>query len=271
MSEEAKVGEQSPTMNKLGPVTCIAFLDKKGRRRNLRWALGKTANIKRMTLLQMLGPTQHNGKLSIIGGGPSLNDTYKEISGDSMVCGTAHDHVVKLGINPTYAIECDPSLGQINYYKENPKGTKYLICSRCDRTMFKHLNGRDIYLWHMWESDLGKIPYRGEPAFICGATVLLAAIPVALSLGYKELHFYGCDSSFPSLDRHHAYKNVEENAQVIEVAVGKEDGEKYTTTATWVGQAQQYQDMVNNWGHLFKGHFHGEGMLGAMERHAGRQ
>ena len=62
------------------------------------------------------------------------------------------------------------------------------------------LRDREIYLWHMWEADLGKPIYKGEPAFMCGATVLLAAIPVALSLGYREFHFFGIDSSFESID-----------------------------------------------------------------------
>lgn len=255
----------------LSPVQCVSFLDKKGRRKNLRWSLSKKANIKRIGLLHTVQQT-HAGKLSIIGGGPSLNENYSEIVGDTMVCGSAHDHAVKLGIKPTWAVECDPSLGQVKFYSRKPEGTKYLVASRCDKTMFHALKDRDVYLWHMWEQDLGKPAYKGEPAFVCGATVLLAAIPVALTLGYREFHFYGVDSSFKSIEEHHAYGDVPESSQHIKVKVGDpEKGKEFETTATWIGQAQQYQEMVQHWGHMFKGTFHGGGMLAEMERIAGRQ
>jgi hypothetical protein len=258
-------------MHPLMPVQCVSFLDKKGRLRNMRYALSKKANIKRIGLLHTV-QQMHSGKLNIIGGGPSLNETYTEIVGDTMVCGSAHDHAIKLGIKPDWAVECDPTLAQTKFYKENPKGTRYLVASRCDRTMFNHLKDREVYLWHMWEQDLGKPPYKGEPAFMCGATVLLAAIPVALTLGYREFHFYGVDSSFKSLDEHHAYGDVPESSQHIKVKVGDPDkGREFETTATWIGQAQQYQEMKAHWGHMFRGTFHGDGMLAEMERIAGRQ
>jgi hypothetical protein len=189
-----------------------------------------------------------------------------------MVCGSAHDHAIKLGIKPTYAVECDPTVEQTKYYTQKVDGTKYLVGSRCDRTMFETLKDREVYLWHMWENDLGKPIYKGEPAFVCGATVMLAAMPLALSLGYREFHFYGIDSSFKSFEQHHAYGDVPESSQHIQVKVGDKDkGRTYETTATWIGQAQQYQEMVAHWGHMFKGHFHGDGMLAEMERMAGRQ
>lgn len=255
----------------INPVQCVSFLDKTGRRKNTRWSLSKKANIKRIGILQQVQQT-HSGKLSIIGGGPTLNDTYKDITGDTMVCGSVHDHAIKLGIKPTFAIECDPTISQTKFYKNKVEGTKYLVASRCDRTMFFHLRDRDVYLWHMWEQDLGKPIYKGEPAFICGATVLLAALPVALTLGYREFHFYGVDSSFKSFDEHHAYGDVPESSQHLRVKVGDaQNGREFETTATWIGQAQQYQDMRNHWGHMFKGIFHGDGMLAEMERVAGRQ
>jgi hypothetical protein len=262
-------GSETPAYHPLAPVQCVSFLDKKGRMRNLRYALSKKANLKRFGILQTV---HHSGRLSIVGGGPSLNETCKDISGDVMVCGSVHDHAIKLGIVPTYAVECDPSLSQIDHYNENQKGCKYLVASRCDRTMFERLKGRDIYLWNMHEPDLPKSIYKEEPAFLCGATVILSAIPLALTLGYREFHFYGVDSSFKVFEQHHAYGNIEEKAQVLSVRVGDPiKGKEFLTTATWIGQAQQYQDMRKHWGHMFKATFHGDGMLAEMERLQGKQ
>lgn len=260
-------GPVTPTHHPIMPVQCISYLPKGPRRKNVRWATSKKANIKRMTSLYVFYPP-HNGKLSIVGGGPSVNETYKDIKGDVMVCGSCHDHAIRLGIKPTYVIECDPHTNQKQFYTEK-SDAKYFIASRCDKSTFLHLRDRDVYLWHMWEGDLGKPVYRGEKALNCGATVLLSAIPLALSLSYGEFNFYGVDSSFPDPDQHHAYPCPEEATKMV-VRVGNPDtGKEFHTTATWVGQAQQYQQMCQMWG--FKGTFHGDGMLAEMERQAGRQ
>jgi hypothetical protein len=263
---EGGAASPAPEYKPLAPVQCVAFADTRERLRNMRYSLSARAGVKRIQEL----PVSTVPRLSIVGGGPSLNETYKDIQGPVMVCGSAHDHAVKLGLKPDYALECDPSLRQVQQYRENPEGCIYLVASRCHRTMFQHLQGRHVRLWHMWEQDLGKPPYKGEPAFLCGATCVLAAIPVGLTMGFREFDFYGVDSSFETFENHHAYPQ-DEFAQVMTVKVGHpETGADFTTTATWIGQAQQYQDMVKNWGHLFKGRFHGKGMLAEMERQAGR-
>ena len=118
----------------------------------------------------------------------------------------------------------------------------------------------------MWEADLGKPAYNGEPAFICGATCVLAAIPVALTMGYKNFHFFGFDSSFENEKEHHAYPQPE-YAQMLTVKVGDpEKGKEFRTTATWVGQAQQFEQMKNNWGHLFKATIYGNSLTAEMAK-----
>ena len=272
MLEEGKqvddgAGPVTPTHHPILPVQCISYLPKGPRRRNVRWATSKKANIKRMKTLYVYTP-MHNGRLSIVGGGPSVNETYKDIKGEVMVCGSMHDHAIRLGIKPDYVVECDPHPDQKRFYTQT-SDAKYFVASRCDRATFDHLKGRDVYLWHMWEQDLGKPVYKGEPAINCGATVVLSAIPIAISLSYNEFQFYGIDSSFPDPEHHHAYDCPEEATKLV-VRVGNPDtGREFHTTATWVGQAQQYQQMAQVWG--FKARFHGDGMLAEMERQAGRQ
>jgi len=214
----------------------------------------------------MLPEITERKDIAIVAGGPTLNETYKEVMkfDHIMTCGSAHDHAVRLGIKPTYHVECDPSWHQVKMYKEKPEGTKYLISSRCSKSMFDRLKGREIYLWHMWEADLGKPVYRGEPAFICGATVVLSAIPVALTLGWKHLHFFGFDSSFKSKEQHHAYEQPE-TAQMIQVKVGDPvNGRTFETTATWAGQVQQFEDMRNHW--PFECTVYGDSMTAEIER-----
>ena len=230
----------------------------------MRWCM-VPGKFKRITEL-MLPERETRNDIAIVGGGPTLNDTYKEVEkfAHVMTCGSAHDHAIKLGIKPTYHVECDPSWHQVKNYHECPPGTKYLISSRCSKSMFDRLKGRDIYLWHMWEGDLGKPVYRGEPAFVCGATVVLSAIPVALTLGYKHLHFFGFDSSFKSKEQHHAYAQPE-TAQMLQVRVGDPvNGRLFETTATWAGQVQQFEDMRNHW--PFECTVYGDSLTAEVER-----
>ena len=255
-----------PIMSPLAKVQCISQSNDKERLRNMKWCMAESQGIRR---IQGMPKPMDSTHLAIIGGGPTLNDTYKKISRFkySMSCGSSHDHVVGLGINPTYHIECDPHLSQINMYNRVPKGTKYLISSRCHRSMFKKLKGRDVYLWHMWEADLTKKPYKGEEAFICGATCVLAAIPVAIYLKFKHFHFFGFDSSFPDKENHHAYKQPE-TAQMLTVKVGDPvEGKEFLTTATWAGQAQQFEDMQNHWGMHFDVKIYGDSMQAEMQRY----
>ncbi len=248
----------------LAKVQCVSASDTKMRKRNMRWCMvpGKFKRVQELVLPE-IGTRQD---IAIIGGGPTLNDTYKEAMKYEhiMTCGSSHDHAVKLGIKPTFHIECDPSWHQVKNYREQPEGTKYLVSSRCSKSMFDRLKGRDIYLWHMWEGDLGKPVYRGEPAFVCGATVVLSAIPVALTLGWKHLHFFGFDSSFPSETEHHAYEQAE-TAAMLTVKVGDPvNGRDFKTTATWAGQVQQFEDMRNHW--PFECTVYGDSLTAEVER-----
>lgn len=243
--EQLQGGGAAPTFQPLNKVTCVSFSNSKERKRNMRWAMHKDRGYHRVT--ELIIP--HNEQdIAIVAGGPSLNETYPQINNFKyiMTCGSAHDHAVKLGIKATYHVECDPDIHQIGMYREKSQAN-YLISSRCHRSMFRRLEKEKLYLWHMLESDLGKPIYNGEPAFVCGATVTLSAIPIALALQFKHLHFFGFDCSFPDKEHHHAYPQPE-NCMMIQVKVGDPtEGREFQTTATWAGQVQQFEDMQNHW------------------------
>lgn len=250
------------TMQPLQPVKCISFSDPKERIRNMKYAF--KLNIPRLNEMVMV----QSDEIAIVAGGPSLNHTYKDVSKFKIImsCGSAHDHILSLGIKPTYHIDCDPAKAHVqNLKRDNPDCT-YLIASRCNRNLFDRLKNKKMRLWHMWESDLGRPAYKGEPAFICGATVVLAAIPVALALGFKNFHFFGFDSSFEDDKHHHAYPQ-DEFATMMTARVGDpKTGRDFRTTATWIGQAQQFEEMRNNWGHLFNVNVYGDSMIAEMHK-----
>ena len=257
-------GGIKPPIRQLEPVICVTTERHDKLNENVIASFDR--NLPRLINME----TTENPVIAIVGGGPSLNDTLDELKdfGTIMVCGSAHDHLVKSGIKPHMAVICDPDPEHIRSFRENPEGCKYLIASRCNPNMFDHLEGRDLRLWHMYEPQMDTTIWRHEPAVICGCTVMLSAIPLAIGLGFKEFHFFGFDSSFPTFEKNHAYDEPE-TSQVMEVQLGIPGhiGErKYLTTATWVAQAQQYKDMRENWKGLFKPIIHGDGLIAGIER-----
>ena len=262
--QETEAGAEAPAYVVINKVECVSFSNSKERKRNMRWCMNKHRKIRRLFDMPM-PKEEERTDIAIVAGGPSLNDTFEEVKKYKyiMTCGSVHDHAIKLGIKPTYHVECDPSHYQIRNYHED-SNANYLVSSRCNKVMFKKLQDRNVFLWHMWEQDLGKPIYQGEPAFVCGATVTLSAIPIAIALQFKHMHFFGFDSSFKDKEQHHAYHQPEK-AQMLKIKVGDQiNGKEFETTATWVGQAQQFEDMQNHWG--FKSTFYGESLMAEIQR-----
>ena len=195
-------------------------------------------------------------KLAIVGGGPSLNEFLPMIGQfeDVMVCGSAHDHVVGHGINPTYSIQCDGSKKALEFMKLRAPGTQYLIASCCDPEMFEGLS--DVWMWHC----LGSGTYsHTEPSIAGGCMIMLRALPVAILLGYQDLHFFGMDSCFSDVESQHAYEINESKSNVLTVRVG--DGREFLTSPALLAQAQQFQEMCHLYGFMFNPHVYGDGLI----------
>jgi hypothetical protein len=260
----------TPLYQAINPVQCVSFSSNKERIKNMKYAMSKKLNLPRLSHVPTFGGLDD---LAIVAGGPTLNKTYRKIAKFKhiMSCGSAHDHILSLGIKPMLHVECDPTKSQIVNYKRKSKDIIYLLSSRCHRSMFQHLSDCPIRLWHMWETDIGKPYYNGEPAFICGATVVLSAVPIALAMGYKHFHFFGFDSSFEDKENHHAYPQPETSAMMTARVGDPNTGKEFNTTATWLGQAQQFEQMQNHWGHLFKTTVYGNSMMAEMQRFRNKQ
>ena len=246
-------------------ITCIPHANPAQRLYNMDHAF--SLNLPRLRVV----PVAQTKSLAIIGGGPSLNDTYTDIGKCDVVmsCGSTHDHLTRLRVRSNYHLECDPALPQVKYYQTNKVGCTYLIASRCHASMFQVLKHKKVILWHMWEEDLGREHYRGELAIKGAISCVLCALCVAMAMGFKDIHFFGFDSSFPSGDKHHAYDS-EESAQMLTTRLGDpETGPQFLTTSTWIAQARTFHDMQKCWGHEFKATIHGNGMIAEMCKQTG--
>jgi hypothetical protein len=128
---------------------------------------------------------------------------------------------------------------------------KYLISSQCHPDVLRALPPEQTLLWHSGAApkvrdaidayvkesgaDREWYPIYG------GSTVMLRAIPLLRTLGFRKLHIYGFDSCLSGAE-HHAYPQSENDAQrVVEVEVG---GRKFQCTVWMWEQAHEFIDLT---------------------------
>jgi uncharacterized Rossmann fold enzyme len=137
--------------------------------------------------------------IAVVCYGPSLNDTWEKIKDFKHVitCSGAHRFLVERGIVPTYHIEVDPRAHKVELIGPPDPAVEYLIASTCHPAVFDHLEGMNVKLWHVFDSQeeaLRTLP-RGEWALTGGCSVGLRALGIARFLGFVDLHVFGMDGS----------------------------------------------------------------------------
>lgn len=200
--------------------------------------------------------------LAIVAGGPSLNLTLDELRAFEcvMVCGSAHDALMRHGFVPDYAALCDADPIELDFLQLADHRTVYLVASMCDPSVFDHLDGHRTLMWHAFQGDAKMFGDELPHAIQGGSTVTLRAISLAIMMGFSDLHFFGLDSSFE--DREYAYEgNPESTEPIIEAKVGNRI---FKTTPGWLAQATHFREMAINMAHFFKPTVHGDGLIAAM-------
>ncbi len=133
--------------------------------------------------------------LAVVGGGPSVAaeiGTLRGWPGDIWASGSCFPWCLANGIDATFfTIDQHPSL--VN----DCKGAKRaILATACDPGVFAELKDADIQVFDLVHS--------GEHANHA-ATSVTACMKIALDMGYREIHFFGCDSSINGST--HAYYN----------------------------------------------------------------
>src|SRR6266850_7466731 len=86
--------------------------------------------------------------VSIVGAGPSLSWTYRDIKTDIIACNSAHDFLISKGVIPTYAMFWDAHQIIATLFTPH-KDVSYIIASRCHPDVFKKLDGFDVRIAHV--------------------------------------------------------------------------------------------------------------------------
>ena len=176
--------------------------------------------------------TAKGGTISIVGAGPSLARTYKEITGDILACNSAHDFLIGKGIIPKYALYWDANPVIAKMAKNPHPDVTYLVASRCHPDLFKALAGHRVIVFHA----LGGEPVdqflmslnRMEPMIGGGSAGVTRGTYLAGAMGYKTLHLFGVDSSYEN-DATHVGGSIIDQKQMRLRVCGK-----WFLTAPWM-------------------------------------
>lgn len=212
--------------------------------------------------------------IALVGGGPSLRETIGELRKfkNVIVCGSVHDHAVSQGIAPRWAVICDPDPIMANYLRKPCSGTTYLVASQCDEAVFEALAGYDVVLWNCGaDAETNRNVWGDSQTVIMsgGCTVLTRAVFIAVSLGFSNLHLFGCDTCMDA--GHHAYEfsTEGENDTVGDaqwMSIGGPDGRKFLMASYHVAQLFDFKNLLKTIGRRAKFTAHGDGALAELFR-----
>jgi hypothetical protein len=218
-------------------------------KRDLRWIIPLEANVR---------------KAVIVGGGPSLKSNWGEIlffmsqGADVFALNGACEFMNERGILPTYQVMVDPRPGNVELIG---LARQYLLASQCHPSIFDAAPAHKTGLFHMAGSAMDLV----NGTLIGGdVTVGLVATNLAFTLGYREMHLYGYDSSYAD-GEHHAYAQDQSSQESKTLEVFTADGRKFITNFAMAKQAELFPknaELLCNEGAVIS--VHGTGLLPAI-------
>lgn len=207
--------------------------------------------------LDRIAFAEHRLPLHVVGGSPSVSrygDEFAEDGADVWASGSAFAwlRTCWTGRIGFFTIDRHPLLA------EQSKGADYaIVASCCAPVLFDALAAQGVYT-RVFHLTGGKAPNHGSTS--------ITAVPwVAKAMGYWDVTFYGCESSYPDR-RTHAYEDENENRvlNLLEVSVALDDRGivKFRTNPDFLIQAEFLAKVIRAEPHIFK--YKGGGLLDAL-------
>lgn len=214
-----------------------------------------------------------NEPLAIVGAGPSLSETVNRVRDfeNVLVCGSAHDFLVRQGVIPNYAVVCDGGKEDKGNLSLPQKETAYLIASQCDPGLFDHLSGFHVELWHYRGQatetlEEEAVLLNGEPGLAWGSCVGIVSISIARMLGFRHLHLFGLDSSYGNYGMDHHCCKIAGSMEYQKVPATVA-GRTFISDLALMEQANQFFRYVEDQYQYFHATIHGDSLIAHMVRH----
>lgn len=203
---------------------------------NVRYALS-------LNLPQAMPCQPHDGILSIAGGGPSLADTYQDLTGYVAAINGSLAYLLSKGVKPHMCGVCDPT-EKIADMIEAEEGVTYFIASCAHRKVFDKLlgTGCDVRLFHVREVPgieplLAKHYGDQYETIPGGCTMGLRWISLGYYTGFRKFHLHGMDSSFRDKSSH-AYPDHQDTKEWLYF-----DG--FPTRVNFIGQVVDFINIMD--------------------------
>jgi SAM-dependent methyltransferase len=150
----------------------------------------------------------HENILSVAAGGPSLADTWQDLKGVTVAVNGSLQFLLDRGVKPWGVAVMDPG-PHMKDIVPRVEGVHYFIASVCDPSLFDHLAGMDVGIWHPGGAPgLREVldEQRGNNwTMVSGASTMgVRWLNLGYTLGFRAFEFHGLDSSYRG-DLTHAY------------------------------------------------------------------
>ncbi len=214
--------------------------------------------------------------ISIVCYGPSLRDTWKEITRPIMSVSGAHDFLIERGIVPDYHLDSDPREHKAEFVRNSHPAVHYLMASCSSPKAWEYLKGRTVTVWHSVNS-LANSQWlvKNDPEasqFIGGSTAGLRAIEVCGVMGFNRFRIFGMDSSYRFEDgetvTHSGAHNGKEQRRLI--VTEPRSGRMFLTSPQLIEAAREFLKYIGE-RPIRSMKVHGDGLLQEMYFQAATQ
>lgn len=196
-----------------------------------------------------------SGACSIVGSGPTIKETHKELVGDVIAINSAISFLLDQGIVPKFGVLWDGTEIIEKFARPHPDIT-YLVASRCHPKVFERLKGCKVVVWHAGgDHDIFEVMCKPEVVeklkipqpLICGGSAgVTRTLYVASVLGYTDIHLFGADSCYsPDGDTHIRGSLVPEKDILVSLGDGTAGAPAmwFRTTPEWCAQVNEYRSI----------------------------
>lgn len=212
-----------------------------------------------------------NREIVLLAGGPSANDFLGEIkrlredeNAALITVNGSYQWAIDHGLKPSAQIVLDAREFNARFTRNVQPDCMYLMSSQVHPATLEGLPHERTYLWHSAISAEAEQLVRDRCAghffpVPGGSTVVLRAIPLLRMLGFWRMHVFGWDSCVFDGADHHAYRQAENDGEVlVPVTCG---GKTFACTPWMVSQASEFQDLIKFMGNEVELAVYGDGLI----------
>lgn len=197
----------------------------------------------------------YSGTCSVVGSGPTIKETHKELVGDVIAINSAISFLLDAGIVPKFAVLWDGTEVIEKFARPHPDVT-YLVASRCHPKVFERLKDCKVVVWHAGgDHDILDVMVKPETIqkmktpqpLICGGSAgVTRTLYVASVLGYSDIHLFGADSCYSAVGETHVRGSLVPEKDILVCLGDNTEGAQaiwFRTTPEWCAQVNEYRSI----------------------------